>query len=164
MRITLDFTHLDSLSPVAGQYRYVVALVRGLAELAPDADFVLFGSRAAPVPDLADVFAGGSRWTYRRLEPAQGVASQYRDQVRYAAALGRERAQLHHALHTFLPLLAPCPTASTASPHDIVRDAWSRSRGPRPTTSRDCGAWTRSASTSCRSRPGSRAPRRPRAR
>src|SRR5260221_9936968 len=113
MRIALDFTHLDSPSPVGGQYRYVVMLVRGLAELAPDADFVLFGSKAQPVPDLADVFTAGSRWTYRRLEPARGLASQYRDQVRYAPALTRERAQLHHALHTFLPLLAPCPTVAT---------------------------------------------------
>jgi glycosyltransferase involved in cell wall biosynthesis len=113
MRIALDFTHLDSLSPVAGQYRYVVMLVRGLADLMPDADFVLFGSRPEPVPGLSGVFGSAGRWTYRRLEPARGIASGYRDHLRYAAALRRERIDLLHSLHSFLPLFAPCPIVAT---------------------------------------------------
>jgi glycosyltransferase involved in cell wall biosynthesis len=112
MRIALDFTHLDSLSPVAGQYRYVVALAQGLTKLAPDAAFVLFGSRETPVPELTDAFTTG-RWTYRRLEPARGIASTYRDQLRYAAALRRERVHLLHSLHSFIPLFAPCPVVVT---------------------------------------------------
>ncbi|MFI5213852.1 MAG: glycosyltransferase family 4 protein [Gemmatimonadales bacterium] len=111
-RIALDFTHLDSVSPASGQYRYVVALVHGLAELAPDAAFVLFGSRPDPAPELAGVFSTG-RWTYRRLEPASGVASTYRDQLRYATALGREHVDLLHSLHSFIPILAPCPVVVT---------------------------------------------------
>lgn len=112
-RIALDFTHLDSVSPASGQYRYVVALVRGLAELAPDAGFVLFGSRPEPVSELAGILSAGGRWTYRRLEPARGMASTYRDQLRYAAAFGRERVHLLHSLHSFLPVMAPCPVVAT---------------------------------------------------
>ena len=112
-RIALDFTHLDAVSPFAGQYRYVVELVRGLADLSPDAEFVLLGSRSEPVPELAGVFRARGRWTYRRLEPARGALAGYRDHLRYGAALRHERVQLLHALHSFLPILAPCPIVAT---------------------------------------------------
>jgi hypothetical protein len=50
---------------------------------------------------------------YRRLEPARRALAGYRDLLRYGAVLRRERVQLLHALHSFLPILAPCPIVAT---------------------------------------------------
>jgi glycosyltransferase involved in cell wall biosynthesis len=112
--VALDFTTLDHLSLGNGQYRYVVDLVRGLAALAPPCRFVLLGSRADPVPELADVFtARGGAWQYRPMPRASGRLAYYREHALVALALRRAGADLYHGLHSFVPLPCPCPAVTT---------------------------------------------------
>jgi len=112
-RIVLDATALDRVNPGSGQYRYVMDLVRGLWRLAADDEFVLCGSRPAPVAELEAVFADGGRWAYRQQTPTSGRGGAYVDQLRWSVLLRRERADLVHALHTFVPLLTRVPVVVT---------------------------------------------------
>jgi glycosyltransferase involved in cell wall biosynthesis len=116
-RIALDTGGLDGIHPYAGQYRYVVDLVRGLAELRPPCRFVLFGAREQPPPEVRELFSGGA-WEYRSFPRSSGRASFYRDLVRFGLALRRERIDLCHCLHSFLPLFPPCPIVATQ--HDMM--------------------------------------------
>jgi glycosyltransferase involved in cell wall biosynthesis len=112
--VALDFSTLDHLSPVAGQYRYAVSLINGLAALASDMNFVLLGSRAAPVDEVKAVFTEKqSRWRYIQVQHAAGRGSYWRDQIRYARLLRRQRIGLFHCLHGHVALLAPCPVVIT---------------------------------------------------
>lgn len=114
LRIAIDFSQLDSISPASGQYRYGVDLVRGLAQLQPDVDFLLLGSRVEPVAELRPVFKQeGSRWHYRQLPHRQFRGAGYLNHARYSWMLLRERISLLHSLHTFVPILAPCPVVIT---------------------------------------------------
>lgn len=133
-RIAIDFTQLDSVSPASGQYRYVVELVRGLERLHPDIDFWLLGSRNEPVPELSAVFQKhGDRWKYRQLPRNQFRGSHHLDHARYSWVLRRERINLLHAMHTFVPLLAPCPVVITM--YDLMYelfDDYAEARRSRP--------------------------------
>ncbi len=113
-RIAIDFTALDAVSPVGGQYRYVVNLVQGLARLQPDVDFLLLGSKSEPVPELGGVFQKyKDRWDYRSVPRRQFRGATYLDHARYGWVLLRERVNLLHSLHTFIPLCSPCPVVIT---------------------------------------------------
>jgi glycosyltransferase involved in cell wall biosynthesis len=113
-RIALDFSQLDSLGTINGQYRYAVDLVRGLARSQPAAEFLLLGSKDEPVDELRDVFRDhGDRWRYRQLPRRQFRGADYADHARYGLLLWRDRISLLHALHTFVPVLAPCPVVIT---------------------------------------------------
>jgi glycosyltransferase involved in cell wall biosynthesis len=118
-RIALDLGGLDALSLGNGQYRYLVDLVRGLSRLRPPLRFVAFGACPAPPPELATLFeADPQTWRYRTVPRSRGRGSFYRDQVRLAGALLRERIDLCHSLHALVPLLAPCPLVVTQ--HDMM--------------------------------------------
>ncbi len=118
-RIVLDLGGLDALWPGAGLYRYAVDLVHALADLSPPARFVVFGGFREPIEDLKDVFTqAGGRWEYYYFQRSAGFASAYRDYLRLPLALAAVRADLCHCLHTFAPLLAPCPLVVTI--HDMM--------------------------------------------
>ena len=133
-RIAIDFTHLDSVSPASGQYRYVIDLVRGLARLQPEMSFLVLGSRSEPVPELRTVFQQyGDRWKYRQLPHRQFRGAVYADHARYSWVLLRERISLLHSLHTFVPFLAPCPVVITM--YDLMHelfDDYEEARRSRP--------------------------------
>jgi glycosyltransferase involved in cell wall biosynthesis len=117
--IVIDFSTLDHLDLGGGLYRYGVSLVKALAALAPDADFLLIGSQPKPVVELEEVVTGGSIcWRYARFEHSRGRASYWIDQLNYARLLRRESAALFHSLHGLVPLLAPCPVVITQ--HDLM--------------------------------------------
>jgi len=117
--IAIDFSTLDHLDLSNGLYRYGVSLVKALAALGPDAEFLLIGSRPKPVVELEEVVNGGfTSWRYARFEHSCGRASYWLDQFNYARLLRRERAALFHSLHGFVPLLAPCPVVITQ--HDLM--------------------------------------------
>ena len=117
--IALDFRWFDGLNLGCGQYRYSVDLIRGLARLQAEAEFVLLGSRPEPLPELQDIFkAPLNGWRYRQIPRCQTKGSYYLDHLRYAWVLKRERVNLLHALHTFIPLLSPCPVVATQ--HDMM--------------------------------------------
>ena len=111
-RIGIDFSSLDHLSICNGQYRYAVDLVRGLAELKPEADFILLGSHSAPVAEVQGVFERPG-WRYLQFKRFEGRGSLYRNQVALAWIALRERTDLLHVLHSPVPLLAPCPLVVT---------------------------------------------------
>ncbi len=88
--------------------------MRSLASLQPPLQFLLLGSQNEPVAELREVFRDHSdRWRYRQLPRGQFRGADYADHVRYSLLLWRERVSLLHALHTFVPVLAPCPVVIT---------------------------------------------------
>ena len=117
--IALDFRWFDAVNPGSGQYRYSVDLIRSLARLQLEAEFVLLGSRLEPVAELQDIFKIPlNGWRYRQIPRRQMRGSYYLDHMRYVWLLKRERVNLLHALHTFIPLFSPCPVVATQ--HDIM--------------------------------------------
>lgn len=111
-RIAIDVSGLDRLGPHGGQYRYSIDLVRGLSALRPQDNFVLLGSRSAPVDELREVFEN-SDWHYRQVVRHHGRASYYRDQLALTETVLRERVDLLHVLHSPVPVLVPCPVVVT---------------------------------------------------
>lgn len=122
------------MSPLGGQYRYVVGLVQGLARLQPDVDFLLLGSKSEPVPELGGVFQKyNDRWDYRSVPRRQFRGAAYLDHARYGWMLLRERVSLLHSLHTFIPLCSPCPVVITI--YDLMYelfDDYAEARRSRP--------------------------------
>lgn len=112
-RIALDLGGLDGLWPGAGLYRYAVDLVHSLAELNPPTRFVALGATPRPIPDLAGVFQSDGAWEYRHFSRSNGFGSAYLDHLRLAAVLKSVRADLCHSLHSFAPVVAPCPVVGT---------------------------------------------------
>jgi glycosyltransferase involved in cell wall biosynthesis len=120
MRIALDFSTLDHLQMTAGHYRYVVQLVRGLAEIGSEQDFLLLGSRPKPVEELKDIFTPGSRWRYRQLKHWRHRGAIWVDELAYLRAFLAERISLLHIVHDFIPLSAGCPLIVTQ--HDLIEE------------------------------------------
>src|SRR5690349_2677984 len=116
-RIAIDFSGLDHLNIRHGQYRYAVDLVRGLAALEPEGDFILLGSGPAPVEELRRVFES-SAWRYLTVVRHDGRGSHYRNQLTLGWTALRERADLLHVLHSPVPMLASCPVVVTI--HDLM--------------------------------------------
>ena len=132
-RIALDFSQLDLLATTNGQYRYAVELIRGLARLQSDFQFLLLGSRSEPAPELLPLFRESDRWRYRRLPRGGFPGADYVNQVRYSLILLRERISLLHSLHTFVPWFAPCPIVVTI--YDLMFELFSdykQARRSRP--------------------------------
>lgn len=127
-RIALDFTSLDHATSGTGHYRYVLDLVRGLHALQPDMEFVLFGSRPKPAPEIADIFQTPG-WRYRQLTHSTGRGAYYLDHLKFSYALLRERVDLLHSVHSFIPLFAPCPVVVTE--HDLMFELFEEYRAAR---------------------------------
>lgn len=130
--IAIDFSSLDHLSPFTGHYRYVVNLVRGLAELRPEASFILLGSRPAPVDELSSIFEDPA-WHYRQAVRQHGRGSYYRDHLGLAWTALRERVDLLHVLQSPVPVLAPCPVVVTI--YDLMAELfpeYARAAASRP--------------------------------
>src|SRR4029077_14462570 len=92
--IAIDFSTLDHLGG-GGQYRYCVSLLRALASLDVEADFLVLGSGSQPVPELRELMDGRSqRWRYVRFEHSRGRAAYWIDQLHYTRLLRREGVAL----------------------------------------------------------------------
>lgn len=120
MRIAIDFSTLDQLKMTAGHYRYVVQLVRGLAQIGGAQEFVLLGSEREPVPELRDIFGPGSRWSYRRLAHWKHRGAPFVDELIYLRHFLPERIGLLHVVHDFVPRVARCPVIVTK--HDLIEE------------------------------------------
>jgi glycosyltransferase involved in cell wall biosynthesis len=120
MRIAIDFSTLDHLQMTAGHYRYVVQLVRGLAEMGGAQDFLLFGSRHEPVAELKEVFGSGSRWLYRRIVHWRHRGTAFVDELAYLRHFLSEPISLLHVVHDFIPRWAFCPVVVTK--HDLIEE------------------------------------------
>lgn len=119
-RIAIDFSTLDQLQMTAGHYRYVVQLVRGLARIGGQQEFLLLGSRKEPVPELADIFHAGSKWGYRRLVHWRHRSAHLVDELLYLRHFLAERISLLHIVHDFIPRCARCPILVTK--HDLIEE------------------------------------------
>jgi glycosyltransferase involved in cell wall biosynthesis len=102
--IALDFRWLDHLNLGNGQYRYCIDLINGLANLPSDCRFVVVGSQPEPPEPIRHVFSD-ARWRYLQLRGWNFKGADYLYHLRYAWLLRRERVDLLHSLHTFVPLL-----------------------------------------------------------
>ena len=120
MRIAIDFSTLDHLQMTAGHYRYVVQLVRGLAEIGGAQEFLLFGSRNEPVAELKEVFGSGSRWSYRRIVHWRHRGTAFVDEMAYLRHFLFEQISLLHIVHDFIPRCARCPVIVTK--HDLIEE------------------------------------------
>jgi glycosyltransferase involved in cell wall biosynthesis len=103
--VAFDFSGLDHLSPGNGQYRYCIDLVRGLSRLPSDFHFIVIGSRPRPPDQIAAVFDAPS-WRYIHVPRIEMRGAYYFDQLRYARLLLRERVDVFHTPHTFVPMPA----------------------------------------------------------
>jgi glycosyltransferase involved in cell wall biosynthesis len=122
MRIAIDFSTLDHLQMTAGHYRYVVQLVRGLAEMGSTQDFLLFGSRNEPVAELKEVFGSGSRWLYRRIVHWRHRGTAFVDELAYLRHFLSEPISLLHVVHDFIPRCALCRVVVTK--HDLIEEVF----------------------------------------
>jgi glycosyltransferase involved in cell wall biosynthesis len=109
--VAFDFSGLDHLNPGSGQYRYCTDLIRGLARLQTGLTFVVIGSQPTPPPQLAGVF-GVAGWRYVHLPRVSVRGAFYADLLRFRWLLRRERVDLFHTPHTFVPR-APIPMVVT---------------------------------------------------
>jgi len=114
VRVGLDARALASESPT-GVERYVINLVRGLAELDDAPEIIAYLDRPIPDRDLERVANSGSLRT--KLIRAR------RGWLRAALPwhLWRDRVEVVHLPSTILPPLLPCPAIVTV--HDL---AWTR--------------------------------------
>jgi glycosyltransferase involved in cell wall biosynthesis len=86
--VAIDFRWLDHLSVGNGQYRYAVDLINGLAELDCGMRFVVLGSRAEPVAEIAGVFER-DEWRYVGKARRLGRFEVFRELWRYFWMLRR---------------------------------------------------------------------------
>ena len=129
MRIAIDFSTLDHLQMTAGHYRYVVQLVRGLAEGGGAQDFLLLGSRNEPVAELKEIFGSGSRWLYRRIVHWRHRGTAFVDELAYLRLFLAEPISLLHVVHDFIPRCARCPVIVTK--HDLIEEIFPEYEGTR---------------------------------
>jgi len=120
MRIAIDFSTVDHLRMSAGHYRYVVQLVRGLAEIGGAQKFLLFGSTKEPVPELKEIFLPGSRWIYRRISHWRHRGVYLVDELAYLRHFLAQPIALLHVVHNFIPRCARCPIVVTK--HDLIEE------------------------------------------
>ena len=103
--VAFDFSGLDTLSPGNGQYRYCIDLLRGVARVPSEFHFVVMGSQPRAPAQIAGVL-DAPRWRYVHVPRLHTRGEYYLDQVRYARLLQRERVDVFHTPHTFVPRLA----------------------------------------------------------
>lgn len=126
-RVGLDFSTLDRVVVKGGQYRYIVDLVRGLANLEQNKfQFVLFGSHSQPVDELKDIIHNNNQWFYQQIKPWHFKGSDYLDHLRYSAIIYVNRIDVWHVLHEFLPIGCPCPIVKTE--HDLMYELFDEYR------------------------------------
>ena len=135
LRIAIDFTGFEDLSSGAGQFRYLLSLAEGLAPRLSGGEGWLLSPAVGLRDELRPYCAPLGPFQYRRL-----VRLGRREPVslthlhRYALAQGL-RLDVLHALHTFLPVIAPCATVLTVL--DLMPELfaeyqnWARSRAYR---------------------------------
>ena len=114
LRIAIDATQVDNQTLGSGQFRYAVDLVNGLSR-DTRADVTLLGSRPAPAAEFLPAVERGVR--YVSFPPRGGRGSFYRDVIRLAWWLRRQRPDVLHQLHTNMPPVAPCPVVVTVYHH-----------------------------------------------
>lgn len=102
--VAFDFSGLDHLNPGNGQFRYCTDLIKGLAAFGSGLRYVVLGSRATPPEPIAGLFTRAA-FRYVHVPPRSSRGAYYLDQVRYGWLLRRERVDLFHTPHTFLPRL-----------------------------------------------------------
>jgi len=118
--IAIDFRWLDQLSICNGQYRYAVDLIRGLAAQHAPSKFLVLGSQAAPVAEIAPVFRDRKHWQYHSVPRFTGRGALYREQLRYQFLLRRLKVDVLHALHSFVPVFSPIPVVATV--YDLMQE------------------------------------------
>ena len=117
--VAFDFSGLDHLNPGNGQYRYCTDLIRGLARLESHLTFVVIGSQPAPPPEVAGVFETVG-WRYVHLPRLSIRGAYYADLVRFAWLLRRERVDVFHTPHTFVP--APFSRRTVVTVYDLMSE------------------------------------------
>ena len=110
--VAFDFSGLDHLNIGNGQYRYCIDLIRGLARASRELRFVVIGSRPEPAAEIRQVFEN-TAWRYTNLPRSRVKGAAYLDHIRFAWWLRRQRVDLLHAPHTFLPLYSRTPAVVT---------------------------------------------------
>lgn len=103
--VGFDFSGLDHLNLGNGQYRYCIDLLNGLARVETELKFVVIGSQARPPDSIRHAF-DGDRWRYVHAPRATFRGAFYLEHARFAWRLRRERIDLLHAPHTFVPFLS----------------------------------------------------------
>jgi len=111
--VGVDFSTLDHLTLGCGQYRYLVDLITCMTEDPLRGVRVkLFGSKAEPVPELRSAWLAG-KLDYRQISRSRGRWAYLADHVRYSMLIRREKIDLWHAPHSFIPAFAACPVVVT---------------------------------------------------
>ena len=132
LRLAIDFSGFEELSVGAGQFRYLVSLVRGLAPRLSSGEGWLL-SPASNLPDeLQPYCAPKGPFRYRKVaRPLEWEPLSLTHISRYAIAQ-ELRLDVLHAVHVFLPIIAPCAMVLTIL--DLMPemfpeyDSWARSR------------------------------------
>lgn len=117
-RVGIDFTTLDCLNLSNGQYRYMVDLINGLAELGTF-ELVVFGSRSEPVPEIRCLFKSDvNGFTYQQVREYKGRLEYLKQHVGYARLAWRYQLDVWHCAHSFVSAFCPCPVVVTE--HDLM--------------------------------------------
>ena len=110
--VAFDVSGLDHLNIGNGQFRYCIELISGLAQIASGFDFLVVGSQPAPRPEIGHVFETKG-WRYAQFTRSRVPGAAYLDHLRFSLWLRRQKVQLLHATHTFLPTFSTIPAVVT---------------------------------------------------
>ncbi len=117
--IAIDFTAFDRSNMGAGQYRYMVQLIRGFSRKS-GIRFLVVGSLPEPVPEIRDIIGSHPDWDFTQLRPHSYRFNDITYQLRYSWLLRRRRADLFHATHMAVPFFPPCPVLLTK--YDLMEE------------------------------------------
>lgn len=122
---------MDGHSISNGQYRYAVDLFRSLASLDSDAEFVVFGTKAEPPSEIADLFHARSQWTWRHHRRWPWRSGHYVTRVTHGLGLLGHGLDVLHCIDSPIPFAAPCPILWTL--YDILPEVLPEERAWRET-------------------------------
>ena len=117
--VAFDFSGLDHLNPGNGQYRYCIDLLRALSRIPSAFRFLVIGSQPHPPQKTAEVFAT-PEWRYVHLPRLSMRGAYYFDHVRFAQLLRRERIDVFHTPHTFVPF--PISWQTVVTVYDLMSE------------------------------------------
>ena len=117
--IAIDFVFFDHSNLGAGQYRYLVQLIRGLSSKS-GYRFLVIGSKPQPVPEICDIFEKHQNWQYASLPWKTGRFWDISCSLRYSQLLKRHLVDLFHATHLMVPLFLSCPVVLTK--YDLMEE------------------------------------------
>jgi glycosyltransferase involved in cell wall biosynthesis len=117
--VAFDFSGLDHLNPGNGQYRYCIDLIRALARLQTGLRFLVIGSTKSPAERICHIF-DSAQWRYTHLPKLAMRGSYYLDHLRFARLLRRERVDVFHTPHTFVPW--PVSWRTVVTVHDLMSE------------------------------------------